>query len=118
MKYENTFTHDNHVYSLDKVRFLIRKTSVTSLNIKDLIWILKFDKPNENRIAKAKFRHPLLVAHWKGRLTVIDGLHRLEKYRRQGYKEVPCKIVSDEILRKALITKRGLFVGMQRYKKM
>ena len=118
MQYENTFTHDDHVYSLDKVRLLVRKEPIVSLNIKDLLWVLKFDKPSESRITKAKFRHPLLVARYKGRLTVVDGLHRLEKYRRQGYKEVPCKMVNDDILKKALIVKRGLFTGMQRYKKM
>lgn len=116
MKYENTFTHDNHVYSLDKVRVLVRKEPVVDIDISELLWVLKYDKPSESRIAKAKFRHPLLIAKYRGKWTVVDGLHRLEKYRRQGYKKIPCKVVSPEFLNTARIMEKGIFRGRQRFK--
>jgi len=117
MEYLSTFTHDNHVYNLDKVRLLVRTQPVLTIPIKDLLWVLKFDKPSESRIKLAKFRHPLLIAKYKGRWTVVDGLHRLEKYRRKGITEIPCKEVTEYMLKKTLIVQKGIFRGRHRFKK-
>lgn len=116
MEYLNTFTHDDHVYNLDKVRILVRDKPVITLKVKDLIWVLKYDKPSEYRIKLAKFRHPLLVCKWRGKWTVVDGLHRLEKYRRKGVVEIPCKEVTSDILNKSLLIQKGIFRGRQRFK--
>jgi len=116
MRYLNTFTHDNHVYNLDKVRILMRDKPTVTIDIKELLWVLKYYTPSEYRIGLSKLRHPLLVAKYKGKWTVVDGLHRLEKYRRKGIVEIPCKEVTNDILRKTLIVQKGIFVGGQRFK--
>lgn len=116
MEYANTFTHNDHVYNLDKVRLMVRTQPVLTIPIKDLLWVLKYDKPSEERIKLAKFRHPLLIAKYKGKWAVVDGLHRLEKYRRKGIIEIPCKEVTEDILNKTLIIRKGIFRGKQRFK--
>lgn len=102
---ENTFTHDGILYDLTKVRILTRGKPSFILPLKDLEWILKYDKPREDRVLAAKHRYPLLVTKWRGKWTVIDGIHRLERYRRKGIGVVPVKEVSMEILKLALITR-------------
>lgn len=104
MNYENTFTHDGKVYDLAKLQRLVRSTPMKLVPIKDLLWVLKYDTPSEDRVALAKHRYPLLVARsHSGKMTVIDGLHRLEKYRRKGVFTVPIKEVSPEILERCLV---------------
>ena len=98
--YSDTFSHDGKEYDLTKVRILTRDEKAFLLPIRDLIWIFKYNKPDENRVFHAKLRYPLLVAKDKvGRWTVVDGLHRLERYRRRGINVIPVKLVNDEILR-------------------
>lgn len=97
------FTHNGKVYDLAKVRRLVRHQESFLLPIIKLLWILSFDKPQEERVVKAKHRYPLLVVKWQGKWTVVDGVHRLEKYRRKGIKVIPVKEVSQAILKQALI---------------
>lgn len=100
----DTFTHDNKEYDLGKVRImLIRPEKAFLLPIKDLLWVLDFDTPSEDRITSAKHRYPLIVARWKGKWTIVDGLHRLEKYRRLGITKIPVRQVTDDMLQKALV---------------
>lgn len=102
---EDTFTHADKLYDLSKTRILMRNQETFLLPIKELLWVLKFDKPDEDRVFHAKFRYPLLVAKWQGHWTVVDGLHRLERYRRRGIEIIPVKHVTDDILQKSLIHK-------------
>lgn len=97
------FTHDGKVYDLKKVRIAVQSDKAFLLPIKELLWVLKHDTPDETRVFHAKLRYPLLVTKWRGKWTVIDGLHRLERYRRRGITIVPVKEVSPETLQKALI---------------
>lgn len=101
---DDTFTHDNLVYNLTKVRILTRPHPAFILPIKDLIWVLKYDHPQEERVLKAKLRWPLLVTRWNGKWTVVDGLHRLERCRRKGIGVVPVKLVTPEMLKASIIT--------------
>lgn len=100
---ENTFTHDSRIYDLDKVRILTRSEKAFFLPIKDLLWVLAHDTPDEYRVLHAKIRYPLLVAKWRGKWTVVDGLHRLERYRRKGITVIPVKYVTPEMLNAAHI---------------
>lgn len=98
-EHEDSFTHSNKIYDLSKVRKLLRDKHSFLLPISDLLWIREFDTPSEERITKAKLRYPLLVAKWNGRWVVVDGLHRLELYRRKGITKIPVKEVTDDILK-------------------
>ena len=96
--YEDAFTHDCKVYDLNKTKKLMRNKLVFHLPIIDLLWVLKYDKPAEDRITKAKLRYPLLVAKYHNRVAVVDGLHRLEKYRRMGAMIIPVREVPPDVL--------------------
>lgn len=106
----DTFTHAGKVYNLTKVRVLLRDKQAFFLPIKDLLWVLKYDHPSEERIKAAKFRWPLIVAKYNGRWTVVDGLHRLERYRRKGIKVIPVKEATPAILEKTLVK---IGIGME-----
>lgn len=99
----DTFTHDNKIYDLTKVRILTRSSKAFLLPISELLWVLKYDHPDEQRVLHAKLRYPLLVSRWQGRWTVVDGLHRLERYRRRGIGVIPVKEVSKDVLERTLV---------------
>lgn len=107
MTFENSFTHNHNVYDLTLVYKLVRKENIFLLNIKELLWVLDYDTPSEDRVLRSKHRYPLLVVNDHGRWTVVDGLHRLEKYRRKGITMIPVKLVSDDVLKRALIQNRN-----------
>jgi hypothetical protein len=94
----DVFTHDGKLYDLTKVRILTRPASAFFLPISSLLWVLKHDTPQEHRVLNAKIRYPLLVAKWRGKWTVVDGLHRLERYRRRGITVIPVKEVTAAML--------------------
>jgi hypothetical protein len=96
----DSFTHDSIEYDLTKVRKELRDNKAFLLPITDLLWIHKFDTPKEERIRKAKLRWPLIVVRWGNKWVVVDGLHRLELYRRKGIKKIPVKEATLEILEK------------------
>lgn len=94
----DTFTHDSKYYDLTRVRLLTRSQKAFLLPIESLLWILQYDKPNEDRVLAAKLRYPLLVTKWMGKWTVVDGIHRLERYRRKGITIIPVKEVTLNML--------------------
>ena len=100
---DDTFTHDGKIYDLNIIRSLTKNTTTILVPIHDLLWVLEYDKPNESRVLKAKLRYPLLCAKFEGKWCVVDGLHRLERYRRKGITIIPIKQVNDTMLKKALI---------------
>jgi hypothetical protein len=108
MQIENTFSHQHGVYDLSLIYRLMRQKKVFLLPIKDLLWVLAYDKPSEERIRLAKHRYPLLVVKDSGRWVVVDGLHRLEKYRRKGINMIPVREIPDDILKRALIPHRSI----------
>lgn len=110
MAFENTFTHDHGVYDLSLIYKLTRQEKMFLLPIESLLWILKYDHPSEDRIKKSKHRYPLLVVYDKvhKRWVVVDGLHRLEKYRRKGIKQIPVREIPDSVMDKAIIPHRSI----------
>jgi len=108
MAFENTFSHQHGVYDLSLIYRLMRKEKVFLLPIKDILWVLSYDKPSEERIRMAKHRYPLLVVKDGGRWVVVDGLHRLEKYRRKGVRMIPVREIPDAILKRAIIADRSI----------
>jgi hypothetical protein len=95
----DTFTHNGKVYDLSKVRLLVRPKKAFLLHTSELIWVLKHDVADEERVRMAKLRYPLLVARYRGKWAVVDGLHRLTRYHRKGITVLPVKQVTDEMLR-------------------
>ncbi len=94
----DTFTHNHKIYDLTKVRLLVRPEKAFLLPIYKLLWVLDHDTPDPERVKLAKHRYPLLVSRWNNRWTIVDGLHRLEKYRQKHITVVPVKEVTEEML--------------------
>lgn len=98
------FTHNHRIYDLAKLRILMRPYKTTFFPTDKLLWVLKWDHPQEERVQKAKFRWPLFITKDGNRYVVIDGLHRLERARRLKLGIVPVKDVPPDILKQCLVT--------------
>ena len=97
------FVHDNKPYDLDKLRILLRPEKAFLLPISQLVWVLKHDTPDPKRVKLSRMRWPLIVTKWRGKWTVIDGLHRLERCRQRGITIVPVKEATQDMLKQVLI---------------
>ena len=97
----STFTHDNKLYDLKKLNDIVKENPVKKFKVSDLVWIFKWDDPNEDhpeRISTARLSVPILVTHWKNKLVVIDGLHRLKKAENLKMTEIEGKLVTQDQL--------------------
>ncbi len=96
----DVYTHDGADYDLTKTRILMRDKKTFFLSINELTWVFKHDTPDPHRVLHAKIRWPLLVARYRGKWVVVDGLHRLKRYQNSGIKAIPVKHVTNDILAK------------------
>ena len=95
-----SFTHDGVRYSMPKALSRSHKKKTRSFRVSDLSWVLKYDTPSPARVRKADLSAPILVARdKKGRLTAVDGLHRLSKAVQEGNSALPGKYLSQADLR-------------------
>lgn len=99
----SVFTHDGQRYNLNALLQVMQSRPIIDVYVSDLVWILKHDRPNPNRVKKAHLSKPILVTHWNGKLVVVDGLHRLEKARLSGVERLPAKIVLKKDLSAVLL---------------
>lgn len=103
----DTFTHNGIDYNLPRLKMLARRLPIINVPIVELLWILNYDRPREKRIVEAKLRYPLLIVDFHGQKCVIDGIHRLEKYRRGGFKKVPTRTVTNQMMEICVISSRS-----------
>lgn len=88
------FTHDGRRYNLNAALRMADPT-VKMHDVSDLEWVLPYDTPDEERVAKADVTAPILIAKDRdGRNTAVDGLHRLTKAKRLGLKQLPANYVN------------------------
>jgi hypothetical protein len=108
---QGSFTHDGVRYSMPKALSRSNKKRTRKFRVSDLDWVLKYDTPSSDRVQKADLSAPILVARDKdGRLTAVDGLHRLTKAVQSGISTLPGKYLSKEDLRMSRVSpsyKRG-----------
>lgn len=69
-------------------------------SVDSLAWVLKYDFPNPVLMAKADLLVPILVTKVKGRLGVIDGIHRLAQAIKLGRKTILVREVPSHVLRR------------------
>lgn len=55
-------------------------------------------KEEFDRIMRAKLVHPLDIMFWKNRWLLLDGLHRLVKAHKLGYKKVKVRKIPKEYI--------------------
>lgn len=90
----STFTHNKVTYSVDAAIERSKDTPVKKVAIAKLKWILKYTKPEKDRVKKADITVPILIAHYGKRLAVVDGLHRLVKAIEDGEEYLPTKLLT------------------------
>ena len=95
-----TFTNDGKEYDLNKVLADVDDLPKVLFFTSDLQWVLKSDKPDPERIAKADLKAPILVAYYGEKFVVIDGLHRLAKAVADKKRFMRGVLVPAEILEK------------------
>lgn len=95
------FTHDGVDYHLNTVFKAIAalKMKPQTFKTSDLEWVLAYDKPDPERVAKANPNVPVIVAKGAtGKLTPIDGLHRLQRSVDEGRPTMQGFLVDQAIL--------------------
>jgi hypothetical protein len=90
-----SFTHDGVRYDLDTALRRGERRRTRRVSTGRLSWVLGHDTPTEARVARADTSAPVLLARSRdGRLTVVDGLHRLAGALRSGQRKLPAKVLT------------------------
>jgi hypothetical protein len=101
--------HDGVEYDFDAVMSIAEKLPTEQCPVDKLSWVLKYDTADKNRTNKADISFPLIVAKSvDNKLTVIDGLHRLNKAVRENVKTLPIKYIKSTELKSARLNKKEL----------
>jgi predicted transport protein len=80
-----SFTHDGTEYDIGKAFSLAKSKKTQPFKVSELSWVLKYDTADPERKKNADLNAPIMVANdEKGRLTVVDGLHRLARAVEEG----------------------------------
>ena len=95
---DSTFTHAGKTYSVDKALELSDDLPTVQIPVKDLAWVLNYDKPDPERMKKADPSTPALITYWNGQLVAVDGLHRLAKAIELGQTHLPAKMLTSEMI--------------------
>ena len=102
---EGSFTHDGVEYDIKKAFNIAKDKNKRSFKVKDLEWVLKHDTPDKTRKDKADLSAPIMVAKdKKGRLTTVDGLHRLAKAVELKKSSIEGVFLSDKDLEECKIS--------------
>jgi hypothetical protein len=103
----SSVTHNGQRYNLNKLFTIIDKFQTRTFKVEDLVWVLKYSKPDAKRVHEADLSTPIVVTYFDKKLVVIDGLHRLCKAVEQGVVELEGKFVYKDVLDKCKITKQA-----------
>lgn len=92
---ESTYTHNGKIATVDSLISAAKKVPTVSMPISEMKWALKDAKINPDRLSKADLKHPVIATLHDGRITVLDGTHRLAKAVKEGRSELGVKLVPD-----------------------
>lgn len=90
-----TFTHDGTEYWLNPLFKFTDNYPIIDIPIGDLSWVVS-DPDEESDYADISV--PIIVTHWKNKIVVLDGYHRLLKSMKLNKNTIPAKIVSNKLL--------------------
>ena len=114
------FTHNDKKYNLNKLLQLVHDYKVESLAISELKWVIQYSQEvinskvfcyscrkgpsgwHEERITNCDLTIPIIVTETDGRLTILDGIHRLEKAIRLNLVNIPAKVIDETLLEKCI----------------
>lgn len=100
----STFSSNGINYDLNYIWKAVSKDPILFIDIRKLVWVLEYvEEIDEERVSRADYTTPLLVAKDTAKDLVIDGLHRLIKAVRDKVKTLPYRYVSEQVLKLATI---------------
>ncbi len=99
----STVTHNGQTYSLNKLFYITDRFQLRAFKIKDLKWILKYSKPDPDRLKGTLSTLPILVTYSDKKLVILDGLHRLCTAIDLGLTTIDGKFVYKDVLEKCKI---------------
>jgi hypothetical protein len=100
---DSTITNNKKNYNLNCIFKLTEKIKPKTFKVSDLNWVLKYDKPDKDRVEKADVNVPVIISNYKNKLVAIDGLHRLQKAVNLNLDSIEGKFISSELLAKCEI---------------
>lgn len=98
----STFQNGDDVYNLNKIFELSDKIKSVNMRTDKLSWILKYIDIRK-RLEFPNIKIPILVWKDKGEWIVVDGAHRLKREISLGKDMIPVKILTNDIMKKALV---------------
>jgi hypothetical protein len=103
-----SITHDGVEYDFDKVLAMAETKPTKQCSVSKLAWVLAYDEPDTTRLKNADISVPVVITKSNnGKLTVIDGLHRLAKAVDSNIKSLPVKYITSGELQSARL-KQGV----------
>ena len=106
-----SITHDGVEYDFDKVLAIAETKPTKQCAVSKLAWVLAYDKSNTTRLKNADISVPIVITKSNnGKLTVIDGLHRLAKAVKNKIETLPVKCITNDELQSAHL-KKGVAEG-------
>ena len=93
----SSFTHDGVEYDINRAFHTARSKESETFKMSDLVWVLRHTTPDMSRVKRVDRldpRFPILISKdRRGRLTVVDGLHRLVRAKQRGEKTIEGKFI-------------------------
>jgi GNAT superfamily N-acetyltransferase len=97
-----SITHDGVKYDFDKVLAMAETKPTKQCPVSKLEWVLAYDEPDTTRLKNADISVPVVITKSNnGKLTVIDGLHRLAKAVDKNVNSLPVKYITNDELQSA-----------------
>lgn len=103
----STFSSDGKVYDLNLLFKLSQSLPVQLIEVDKLRWVLQYDPPRKDRVAKANPDFPVLVTQYKGQELLVDGIHRLQKAINLGRTLLPYRRLTEEMMASAEISTKN-----------
>lgn len=102
---DSFFTSNGIKYDLNIIFKAVHAAPSGKIEINKLKWIFRYAEPlNLDRVEASDITIPILVTPERGRLIVVDGIHRLYKACLAGDVLVlPCKTVPRAVMKSAIV---------------
>lgn len=97
----SVFEQDGVKYSVDKMLAVVKDWPPSYYSISAFDWFAtptELSKLDPHRVQNASLDYPVIVAPYKGRFVVVDGMHRLAKAKLLKKQQIKAKFISESEL--------------------